>query len=318
MLRSFLLSLTLLSTLSCSVQDAADFVQFQEAKIVGGELVDKNEFKGVVALVRGGDIICSGVVIDKRTILTAAHCLVGQNVYALSILVGRGTKLPHPGKVVKGQYRIDGYELFPTLRYTNFHGITNYGEFNANDIGIITTQKNLVNIQPYQVLTKTDLIKEKVKKGEKIVVVGYGYTGEDRNFGFGFTESHVEYGLKRKVEIPIVGVNNHEIDARADGLDSCYVDSGAPAFVKTDQGYKIAGLVSGSDGLCGENEFPAYYSLVYDSACWINQYTGMPFDDLDFHCERHERISKACSVNEDPKEAKLCAKELSDEIFSNL
>jgi len=298
---------------SCSQKIETEQADFTTSLIVGGELVGKKEFNGVVALVRGGDVICSGVAIDRRTVLTAAHCLVDQNIYSLSIMTGRGSKLPRHNSRIKGQYGVEHVELFPALNISNHHGITNYGEFNANDVGIIKIDRDFVNLQPYEVLTNVELIKEKMVEGELLTVVGYGYTGEDQTFGL--TESHVEYGLKRKVEIPIVGFNNHEVDARADGKDSCYVDSGAPAFVKTEQGYKVLGIVSGSDGLCGENEFPAYYSLVFDSSCWISDSTGLNFLDQAFHCKRHETIVQKCSEFEDPKEAKVCASNLSQEIF---
>jgi hypothetical protein len=312
--KSLLLILTFFLTISCADKSAIEEIRVNPQKIVGGELVDKKEFHSVVAIVRGGDIICSGVVIDKQMVMTAAHCLAGQNRNSLSVLTGKGTRLPRHNRRVKGQYFVDRVEIFPSLRITPHLGITNLGEFDANDIGILHVNRVFRNIKPYKILTDVNLIKEKMVAGEMLTIVGYGYTGEDQSFGL--TESHVEYGLKRKVEVPIVGYSNHEVDARADGKDSCYVDSGAPALVKTDEGYQILGVVSGSDGMCGENEFPAYYSLLFDSACWISEVTGLEFTDLDFHCERRETIVEACSSVQGKKAARKCATEKSDEIFS--
>lgn len=314
MSKSLLLIITFFLLISCAEKKAHDEVHVNSQKIVGGELVGKKKFNPVVAIVRGGDIICSGVVIDKQTVMTAAHCLVGQNRDALSVLTGRGTRLPQNNRFVRGQYYVDRVEIFPSLKTNPHLGITNLGAFDANDVGILHVNRVFRNIQPYKILTDVNLIKEKMVKGETLTVVGYGYTGEDQSFGL--TESIVEYGLKRKVEVPIVGYSNHEVDARANGKDSCYVDSGAPALMKTDEGYQILGIVSGSDGLCGENEFPAYYSLLFDSACWISETTGIEFNDLDFHCERRESILEACSSVVGKKAARKCATEKSDEIFS--
>ncbi len=312
-MRKYLILTLLLAILVSCVENKDASTVMSPSAIVGGEVVKGKEFHGVVAIVRGGDIICSGVVIDKRTVLTAAHCLVNQYHSGLSILTGNGISLPSHQRYLKGQYKVLRVKFFPKLDIKPHHGITNYGDFNANDVGILTVDRNFLNIKPYKIATKVETIKESLVVGKELTIVGFGYTGED--YGYTTAERIIEYGVKRKVSVPVVSFNNHEVDARADGKDSCYVDSGAPAFIKTRAGYQVLGIVSGSDGLCGENEFPAYYSLAFDSACWIGKVTGLRFIDEDFHCERSLYIDKKCSEYGARSDAKECAAETSQIIF---
>ncbi|OSS44148.1 hypothetical protein B5807_11198 [Epicoccum nigrum] len=46
-------------------------------RIIGGEDAELGDFPYVVSLQKNGDHLCTGSLIDARTVLTAAHCLEG-------------------------------------------------------------------------------------------------------------------------------------------------------------------------------------------------------------------------------------------------
>lgn len=300
-------------TTSCSEHKGDSEVSFSEQSIVGGELVKKNEFKGVVAIVRNGDIICSGVAISEKIVMTAAHCLVDQSPHAFRVYLGNGVKLPSK-RYVKGQFRVEKFLLHPKLKTKPGLGIINFGDYNANDVGLLFLDRPLPGTQVYKIASNVELIRKHLIPGTETLVVGYGYTGEDSFFEFEENFKKVEYGLKRKVEIPLVDFNNNELDIRSAGKDSCYVDSGGPAFIKNGDDYEIFGIVSGSEGLCGEDEFPVYYALAFDSLCWIVEQAGIEADDIAFHCKRNEIIEDSCT-GLSKKEGKACATKLSHDII---
>ena len=64
---------------------------------------DINEFESVV-YVKIGNSICSGVLLDHRTILTAAHCMIGgqHSVLSQALLLRRFAHSAKPILVVEG------------------------------------------------------------------------------------------------------------------------------------------------------------------------------------------------------------------------
>jgi len=280
--------------------------------IVGGGLVQKNKIDAVVALVRNGDFHCSGVLIASDIVLTAAHCLGGFEAPSFRVYVGPGFKKPEDRTFVRGQYEVKKISYHPSLEWNDRHGFLNFGHYNANDVGLVFLERNIEDVKPIKILNNLNSIKTILKRDQITTIVGYGYIGEDRPFSS--TVFLNEYGLKRKVDISIKGFNNHEVDIRDEGKDSCYVDSGGPALVNVDGEYQILGLVSGSNGLCGENEFPVYYSLVFDSICWMAKETGVEFEDTYRNCDRTQLIKNKCE-DLPLKTASKCAADLSELIF---
>lgn len=59
-------------------------------RIVGGQETGINEFPMMVALADRSisAVKCGGVIIAKRWVMTAAHCLVGQSINNIAVIVG--------------------------------------------------------------------------------------------------------------------------------------------------------------------------------------------------------------------------------------
>lgn len=298
----------LFSSFFYGCQRDARQIDFSPLSIVGGEVVAKGEYEAVVALIRNGDFHCTGVLIAKDIILTAAHCLVDVELEELSIYIGIGYNKPKDTTYVRGQYEISKMTIYPTLVHEAGLGLRNLGEYNANDVGLVFLKNEIQEISPYSLMTSLDEIKDYLYTKSLTTIVGYGYIAEE-----GLDQPIIkkpDYGLKRSVQIPIKSFDNHEVDIREEGKDSCYIDSGGPVII----GDKVLALVSGSNGLCAENEFPVYYSLVFDSICWIAKETGLKFDDIERNCDRNLMIDSKCGELAGPVAAK-CAADLSDLIF---
>lgn len=293
--------------------EAASKLSIGEQFIVGGELVSKNELSSVVALVKAGDFHCSGVLIAPQIVLTAAHCLVDVQIESLSVYVGNGYNKPADRTFVRGQYEISKMLIHPKLVHVEGLGLRNLGEYNANDVGLVFLEKSILNVTPSKVLTDLHILRQKLYTKVETTVVGFGYTAEEDVTNASFKKP--DYGLKRKVNIPIVSFDNHEVDIRGEGVDSCYIDSGGPVFVEHEGERFVLALVSGSNGFCAENHFPVYYSLVFDSICWIASETGLEFEDIANNCDRNQNIINKCD-DLPPHLASVCAKDMSDLIFS--
>jgi trypsin len=76
-----------LAGLMASAVSAAPTPQDSVA-IVGGTVAAAGEFPFTVSLQRSGSHICGGSLLDSRTVVTAAHCTVGQTASSLTVRAG--------------------------------------------------------------------------------------------------------------------------------------------------------------------------------------------------------------------------------------
>lgn len=305
----------LISSCQYLAKDKDQQLEVAQNSIVGGEVVSKNSHQEVVAFIRDGDFHCTGVLIAPTIVLTAAHCLVDVSVPELSVYVGNGYDKPSDKTFVRGKYKISKMLIHPNLEYVEGLGLRNLGDYNANDVGIVFLETQINNVKPSKLLTNLSQLKEVLYSKSMTTVVGFGYTSEDGDSDTSFKKP--DYGLKRQVDISIKEFDNHEVDIRDEGRDSCYIDSGGPVFVDRDGESVVLALVSGSNGFCAENQFPVYYSMVFDSICWIAQETGLEFEGLEENCNRSSIIASKCGELSGDL-AKECARDLSAFIFEEI
>jgi hypothetical protein len=58
------------------------------SQIVGGSAATSGQFPYIVSLSKSGSHFCGGVLINARTVVTAAHCSVGQSASAVRVRAG--------------------------------------------------------------------------------------------------------------------------------------------------------------------------------------------------------------------------------------
>ncbi len=249
-------------------QAQADGENDREARIIGGTDVPNGKYPFVVALLdkRYGSSafqsqFCGGSLIDRDTVLTAAHCVKGNVASNLRVTVGR-TVLSSTQGQVRDILRI------------NIHPRYN-ASTQAYDAAVLKLSSPVTGIAPVRLPATTSNGYE--TPGRSLTVAGWGNTVAQPAGG----SAGASYPDRmREAQVPVVS------DATADGIygnyvpslmvaagrtgkDTCQGDSGGPMFarVSTSTGvvYYQVGITSFGVG-CGAAGYPGVYAEVNNSS----------------------------------------------------
>lgn len=233
----------------------------KQARIINGNVVKSDRFPYFARMLHGG---CGGVLVSKRFVLTAAHCVYDPFEIYLSnddlfgdigFGVGAYTKLN--GKLIE----LNRTAIHPS--YEPFHLI--------NDIALVYLTEDAVD-QPYVKLSP-DMINE---PGISMTVIGLGSNNfyESHSSSFYLQRADIEYldsGVCR-LDYP-----NTKIDAgmmcasSKEGNDSCNGDSGGPLLLTPNNNYAddlLVGITSWGTG-CGDSRYPGVYTRISRYYDWI-------------------------------------------------
>lgn len=271
--RRILVSLLIvgMASLSMSLQSgqpaqAASSGDYQPS-IIGGTDVPNGKYPFVVALLdkRSGSSayqsqFCGASLIDRDTILTAAHCVKGNVANNLRVTVGR-TVLDSTQGQVRNVSRI------------NIHPSYN-SSTEANDVAILKLSSAVTGIKPIRLPATTNNSFETA--GRSLTVAGWGNTIAQPAGGSAGTSYPQRM---REAQVPVVSdatadriygnyVPSLMIAAGKTGKDTCQGDSGGPLFarVSTSTGivYYQVGITSFGAG-CGASGYPGVYAEVNNS-----------------------------------------------------
>jgi endonuclease G len=240
-------------------------------RVLGGDSAGDTEFLDCVAVMsnpqKSPSCLCSGTLIGKNVVLTAAHCVVdgcadrvfigsNSNVLNSGVFIPIKTSIPHP------QYdSLSGsHDLAVLILERDADG----------EVKALTSKSGKVVVPIRELATKTE-----IDGASYVEVVGFGVT----------TLLLQQSGIKTKVQLPIASVactdsgsdkygcnNGSELVAGGNGYDSCHGDSGGPAYVPVGTGYKLAGVTSrgtsNSVTDCGDG---GIYTRVDAYTDWITQ-----------------------------------------------
>ncbi|KAF2711323.1 trypsin-like serine protease [Pleomassaria siparia CBS 279.74] len=224
-------------------------------QIVGGVLASTGDFPFIVSLQDSSGHFCGGSLLNANTVITAAHCTVGQTASALKVRAGSLQRAS--GGTLVGVSSIKTHPSFSSSNLSNDVAIWKLATAipTSSTIGYVSLP--VANSDP--------------ATGAITSVAGWGTTSSG--------SSSLPAAL-RKVDVPVISRTECRADYgtsavttsmfcagyAAGGKDSCQGDSGGPIV---DSNKVLLGTVSWGDGCAGANA-PGVYSRVAVLLDFIN------------------------------------------------
>ncbi len=194
-------------------------VEPEEDSIVGGKPFDG--LPAVGALTWAGEPFCTATLIGPRTLVTAAHCLHEAEPERLAFAIGPDATRPEqslPVVALRPHPAFDPYDL-------------------EHDLGLVTLAAD-APVEPLPRLPAMDAS----WVGTDLFFVGYGVTNGTTGRGA---------GRKRAVWIAVSHVEPTTFEYDDPERNTCYGDSGGPAFHVDREGHHLlAGVTSWGDRRC--------------------------------------------------------------------
>ena len=228
--------------------------------IVGGTSVPNGKYPFMAALLdkrRSGDafdeLFCGGTLIDKDSVLTAAHCLVNPKPDKLQVVIGRTALSQNRGQLRSVSRR------FIHPRYSGNERAEVY------DAAVLNLSRPLKSIKPIKLATAKQNNME--KPGHILTTAGWGVV-KQRPGPFDIRTFRMH-----EVSVPVVSDSRAKLAYQSQGLKylpslqvavgkkgngPCFGDSGGPLF---DSGSRTqVGITSHGAGGCGQARYPAVYT----------------------------------------------------------
>lgn len=214
---------------------------------------------------------CGGALINKRTIITATHCVEPSAIYAL---VGSPVSNSEKYKNVESMIRIyvgvdkrsadindkTTFRAARILSHPNF----DTSSF-KNDITLITLDRDVeeTNETGYICVEKVT----RTNPGTKVYAVGWGFTAKNW-FRASDKLMQVSFPIKSKSNCGLSYIPVYQFCAGDHKLqkDTCNGDSGGPLMTYVNNRFVLTGIVSNGDSACSGKGIYTNVALYYD---WI-------------------------------------------------
>ncbi|XP_076837885.1 vitamin K-dependent protein C-like [Brachyhypopomus gauderio] len=237
--------------------------------LIGGEVGRKGEspWQALILNYRGA-FHCSGVLIDERWVLTAAHCLEGS--LRFSVRLGDYSLFKHEGTE-------------ETVAVTDAIGHPNYNPATAdNDIALLHLKypvKYTTYILPACLPSRSLAERVLHLNGTQTVVTGWGRESETIN-RYSSALNYITIPLVDPTECARHMTNNITHNVLCAGTlkgmkDACYGDSGGPMMTRYHNTWFLIGLVSWGEN-CGRADKLGVYTKVSNYLEWIESIVSAP------------------------------------------
>ncbi len=205
---------------------------------------------------------CTGTLVAPRVVVTAGHCLEGGDASYLQIAINTLDSFNVPSNRL---VNASSFEVHP--QYGGLAGDSDDpdGLGEEHDIAVIVLATAVNGVTPVPVLG-TDDFDAHVASGTPVTIAGYGQQDENSDEG---------YGVLRNAQTPYVRRVPSEFFAGGPGeADTCYGDSGGPAYVDVGEARMLLGATSrgpSEDAPCGTG---GVYTLVGAFDAWLEEETS--------------------------------------------
>jgi len=215
--------------------DESETTESSGAAIVGGQTT--SAYPAVGALTQSGSPFCTGTVVAKRVVVTAAHCLAGVSASRIRFALGPNGFQP---QAVVGVTRA---VIHPQYNASTI----------KNDIGVLILSSD-APVTPIAINTSMSASWE----GRSLTFVGYGVANGVSQTGG---------GVKRVVNIAVSQIGSTQFAYEDSRRNTCFGDSGGPAFAQDASGnLLLAGVTSYGDQRCQQfgvdTRVDAYRSFI--------------------------------------------------------
>ncbi len=237
--------------------------------IVDGQLATEAERYGTVALIytSDGEVWCTGTLVAPRVVVTAAHCVVDQDLNTDAVI-----RRLAPSEVIVAAGPLDmsqatDADAYEVTRITVHPGFPNdapsdhpTGANRYDDLAVLVLASPVTGIAPV-VIPDASEADAALVADTALTISGYGTVDADGRGG----------GVLYIAETPFVARVGVELVAgRAGAPDTCPGDSGGPAYLFAGGSPLLVGVTSRSsqdvDAACGEGGVygfaPAYREWI--------------------------------------------------------
>ncbi|CAH0403060.1 unnamed protein product [Chilo suppressalis] len=228
-----------------------------------GNVGNVNGFPMMAALLdlQSYKIKCGGVIIDKRYVLTAAHCLGGQTPSTLAVAVGENDVNTPFNTSAAAFHRIEQFIIHPLYSSLNYD----------YDIALLRLNKSLEFSHRVGPVCLPFKFKNTTMPGSNLTILGWGT--QDVSGGPTFNVLRKVYGHMIEQDacrVNVPSLTNTQFCTNTPGDDACQFGFGGPllyADKETGAFFNIGIFSSGH--VCANNDQPGVNTRVPPLLDWI-------------------------------------------------